>query len=137
MDNREFDNYLTLLSSVLQLRGEQREAIAGELKAHLEDRLDDLLARGLDRDAAVKIALEEFGDAAGLANNFSLLVRNRRRRWLVKVTSFSTAALVLLALGLIAIWPEHRPGPGPARAIAQNPNADPNARRGGGCRKRR
>jgi len=38
----------------------------------------------------------------------------------VKVTSFSTAVLVLLALGVIAIWPEHRPGPAPARAVAQN-----------------
>jgi hypothetical protein len=120
MDNREFENYLTLLSSLLQIRGEQREAIARELQAHLEDRLDDLLARGMDRDDAVKLALSEFGDAAGLAANFSLLVRNRRRRWLVKLTSFSTAALVLLALGVIAIWPEHRPGPAPARAVAQN-----------------
>jgi hypothetical protein len=120
MDNREFENYLTLLSSLLQIRGEQREAIARELQAHLEDRLDDLLARGVDRDEAVKLALSEFGDAAGLAANFSLLVRNRRRRWLVKMTSFSTAALVLLALGVVAIWPEHRPGPAPARAIAQN-----------------
>ena len=120
MDNREFENYLTLLSSMLQIRGEQREAIARELQAHLEDRLDDLLARGVDRDEAVKLALSEFGDAAGLAANFSLLVRNRRRRWLVKMTSFSTAALVLLALGVVAIWPEHRPGPAPARAVAQN-----------------
>lgn len=120
MDNREFENYLTLLSGLLQIRGEQREAIARELQAHLEDRLDDLLARGMDRDEAVKLALSEFGDAAGLAANFSLLVRNRRRRWLVKMTSFSTAALVLLALGVVAIWPEHRPGPAPARAVAQN-----------------
>lgn len=123
MDNREFENYLTLLSGLLQIRGEQREAIARELQAHLEDRLDDLLARGMDRDEAVKLALSEFGDAAGLAANFSLLVRNRRRRWLVKMTSFSTAALVLLALGVIAIWPEHRPGPAPARAVAQNQGA--------------
>lgn len=121
MNHQEFDNYLTLLSSLLQLRGEQREAIAGELRAHLEDRLDDLLARGVDRDEAVRLALEEFGDAAGLAANFSLLVRNRRRRWIVKMTSYTTAALVLLALGLMAIWPEHRPGPAPQRAVAQNP----------------
>jgi hypothetical protein len=130
MDHREFDNYLTLLSSLLQIRGEQREAIARELKAHLEDRLDDLLARGVDHDEAVQQALAEFGDAAGLAANFSLLVRNRRRRWFVKVTSYSTAALVLLAVTLIALWPEHRPGPAPARVIAQDPNV-PAARPGG------
>lgn len=122
MDHREFDNYLTLLSGLLQIRGEQREAIARELKAHLEDRLDDLLARGVDRDEAVRQALAEFGDAAGLAANFSLLVRNRRRRWFVKVTSYSTAALILLAVTALALWPEHRPGPAPPRALAQDPN---------------
>ncbi|QDU25424.1 hypothetical protein ETAA8_04920 [Anatilimnocola aggregata] len=121
MSKDEFDNYLTLLASLLQLRGQQREAIAGELRAHLEDRLDDLLAQGYDRDAAVKLALEEFGDAAGLAANFSLSIRNRRRRWIVKMTSYSTAVLVLLAVGLMAIWPEHRPGPAPRAAIGQNP----------------
>jgi hypothetical protein len=39
----------------------------------------------------------------------------------MKMTSYTTAALVLLALGLMAIWPEHRPGPAPQRAVAQNP----------------
>ena len=125
MSQDEFDNYLTLLTSLLQLKGEQRQAMAEELRAHLEDRLDDLLARGYDRDAAVKLALEEFGDAAGLAANFSLLVRNRRRRWMMKVTSYSTAALVLIALGLFALWPENRPGPAPRQAIAQQAGAPP------------
>ncbi|WP_254512722.1 permease prefix domain 1-containing protein [Anatilimnocola floriformis] len=119
MNPHEFDNYLTLLTSLLRIRGEQRDVIAQELRAHLEDRLDDLLARGVDRDTAVRMALEDFGDAAGLAANFSLLVRNRRRRWFVKVTSYSTAVLVLLALGVIAIWPERRPGPAPPQAQAQ------------------
>ncbi len=127
MDNREFDNYLTLLAGLLRIRGEQREVIAQELRAHLEDRLDDLLARGVDRDTAVQMALAEFGDAAGLAADFSLLVRNRRRRWIVKVTSFSTVVLVLLTLGVIAIWPERRPGPAPAQAVAQNPKPSDNA----------
>jgi uncharacterized protein YggL (DUF469 family) len=125
MTNSEFDNYLTLLSSLLQIRGEQREAIAKELKAHLEDRLDELLDHGVEREEAVRIALAEFGDAAGLAANFSLLGRNRRRRWVMKVTSFSMAALVLLAVGIIAIWPEHRPGPAPQPAVAQQPGGQP------------
>lgn len=40
----------------------------------------------------------------------------------MKVTSFSTAALVLLAVSIMALWPEHRPGPAPRRALAQEPN---------------
>src|SRR5262245_12300720 len=125
MTNNEFDNYLTLLSSLLQIRGEQREAIAKELRAHMEDRLDELLAQGIERDDAVRIALADFGDAAGLAADFSSLSRNRRRRWMMKVTSFSMAVLVLLTVGLIAIWPEHRPGPAPLPALAQQPAQQP------------
>lgn len=40
----------------------------------------------------------------------------------MKVTSFSTAVLVLLAVAVIAIWPEHRPGPAPQPAVAQTPD---------------
>ena len=99
MSDREFDNYLALLAKLLRLDGQQREAIAGELRAHLEDRLDELLARGVPRDEAVKLALEEFGDAAGLAAEFGSISRNRRRRWLMRVTTFSAAAIVLVAAG--------------------------------------
>lgn len=41
---------------------------------------------------------------------------------MVKMTSLTTAALVLLAVITFALWPEQRPGPAPARALAQDPN---------------
>jgi len=46
MSDREFENYLALLSSLLRLDRKQRASIADELRAHLEDRLEELLACG-------------------------------------------------------------------------------------------
>src|SRR6202008_3010532 len=66
MSDHEFNNYLTLLAGLLRLGDKQRRAIAEELRTHLEDRVEELLARGVSRDEAVQRALAEFGDAAGL-----------------------------------------------------------------------
>ena len=121
MSDREFEHYLALLTRLLRLGGKQREKIAGELRAHLEDRLEELLARGVSREEAVRRALEEFGDAAGLAAEFVSLSRNRRRRWLMRLTTFSVAATVLLAAGLAIVWPGRNAGPGVAAIVAQDP----------------
>jgi len=121
MSDREFDNYLALLSRLLRLGDKQRDAIAGELRAHLEDRLDDLVARGVPRDEAVRQALEEFGDAAGLAAEFGSLSRNKRNRWIMRLTTVSVAAVVLIAAGIVTFWPGNNAGPGRAQVVAQNP----------------
>ncbi len=128
MTDHEFDNYLALLAKLLRLGEQQREQIAGELRAHLEDRLDDLLARGLPRHEAVKLALEEFGDAAVLADDFVSISRNRKRRWMMRITTLSAAAIVLIAAGVFTFWPGTNAGPGAAALVAQNPVAqDPAA----------
>jgi hypothetical protein len=122
MSDQEFDNYLALLSHLLRLDSRQEKAIAGELRAHLEDRLEELLARGVPRQEAVRQALAEFGDAAGLAAEFVSLSRNRRRRWLMRITTASVAATLLVAAGIITFWPGTNAGPGAATLIAQDPN---------------
>jgi hypothetical protein len=125
MSDHEFENYLALLTRLLRLEGKQREAISDELRSHLEDRLDDLLARGVGRQEAIRQALEEFGDAAALAADFVSISRNRRRRWLMRVTTFSVAAMMLIAAGIAIFWPGRNAGPGVAAVIAQNPQVDP------------
>src|SRR5262245_48679294 len=123
MSDKEFDNYLTLLSRLLKLGAKQRDAIAGELRCHLEDRLEELLARGVPRDEAVRQALEEFGDATGLAAEFVSLSGNRRKRFLMRLMTASVAAIVLIAAGIFTFWPGGNAGPGAATLIAQIPPA--------------
>jgi hypothetical protein len=125
MSDREFENYLTLLTGLLRLGGKQRDAIARELRSHLEDRLEELLAEGISREDAIKRALAEFGDAAGLAGQFVAISQHRKRRWLMRITTFSLAATLLIAAGLITFWPGRNAGPGRAAGIAQTPKVDP------------
>jgi hypothetical protein len=121
MTDREFENYLTLLSGLLCLDGKQRAAIAEELRSHLEDRLEELIDRGVSRDEAIKQALAEFGDAAGLAGQFVAISQSRKRRWLMRMTTFSMAAMVLVAASLTIFWPGRNAAPGVAAVVAQAP----------------
>lgn len=124
MSEREFESYLTLLCRLLRLDGHQREAIARELRDHLEERLAELEKAGVAHDEAVRLALDEFGDAAGLAADFSSIARTVRRRWIMRATlgtAVATAALVMMAM---ALWPDAKqslplPLPPLASAIAQ------------------
>lgn len=121
MSDHEFQNYLTLLAGLLRLGEKQRRAIAEELRTHLEERLEELVARGVPRDEAIQRALAEFGDAAGLAAQFASITRGKRRRWLMRAVSFSVAATVLIAAGLAIFWPGRHAGPGVAEVVAQAP----------------
>src|SRR5947207_5770846 len=120
MSDHEFDNYLALLSRLLRLSSMQRDQISDELRAHLDDRLEELTARGVSHEAAVRQALEEFGDAAGLAGQFVAISWNRKRRWLVRLTTFSVAATLLLAAGIAIFWPGRNAAPGVANVVAQD-----------------
>src|SRR5262245_54666138 len=121
MSQQEFENYLALLSRLLRVSPHERDRVAEEFRSHMEDRLEDLLARGMPRDEAVRQALEEFGDAAGLAAELVSLNRSRRNRWIMRLTTASVAAVVLIAAGIITFWPGHNAGPGAAALVAQVP----------------
>lgn len=105
MSEREFEHYLTLLGSMLRLRPEQRAEIAEELQQHLDERLVDLQAAGLSRDEAIQQALAEFGDAAGLAAQFSSVSRRRYRRWMMRAATASVTSAFMVLLLFVSFWP--------------------------------
>jgi hypothetical protein len=105
MSEREFEHYLTLLGSMLRLRPEQRAEIAEELQQHLDERLDDLQAAGLSRDEAIQQALAEFGDAAGLAAQFSSVSRRRYRRWMMRAATASVTTAFMVIVLFVSFWP--------------------------------
>lgn len=107
MSEREFETWLSLLSGMLRLNPQQRHELSEELRTHLEDRLEDLIAGGLSREDAVASALEEFGDAAGLAHEFSQLSHLRKRRLIMRWTYGTIAASTCAILVLAAFWPQN------------------------------
>lgn len=108
MSEQEFDLYLRLMSRLLRLSKEQEAAIADELRDHMEERFTELLRAGLTREQAIERALGEFGDAAGLAREFSSLAWRKRRRFWTRVSLASAVTAAGVAIGLVSFWP--RPG---------------------------
>ncbi|MDB4534261.1 STN domain-containing protein [Vicingaceae bacterium] len=118
--DQEFDNYLTLLRSLLRLNGRQRDRIGHELRDHMESRLDELMAEGKSRQAAIRIALEEFGDATAVASTFATMAHLQRRKWIMRFTTFSVVGLFVATLFVMSIWPERgQVGPG-GKTVAQD-----------------
>lgn len=123
MPEHDFELYLSLLSRFLRLKAVQRDEIADELRDHLEARLEELAARGLSRDEAIKAALDEFGDAAELANHFTHVAHVRKRRIIMRYTFGTAAALAAAILITTAFWPESKQAPVRVMAVveAQDP----------------
>ncbi len=124
MSEREFETWLSLLGGMLHLKPAQREELAEELRSHLEDRLDELIAGGLSREEAIAAALEEFGDAAGLAQHFTQLAHLKQRRRLMRWTYGTIAATTCAILVLVTFWPNHQPN-GPLGIASADPDAAP------------
>ena len=119
MKDREFDNYLALLSGMLRLRRTQREGIAGELRDHLVEHVAHLEASGIAHEEAVRRALEEFGDAAALAANFQALVGMRRRRLVMRCTIGTTVVMTGLVVAMLAFRPPVLDDPSIVKAQAE------------------
>jgi RND family efflux transporter MFP subunit len=119
MSEQEFELYLKLLSRCLKLTAAQRDQIADELRDHLEQRLEELARAGVPREKAVFQALDEFGDAAVLAGEFATIARLKRRRFLMRLSFGSVAALAVAILIAFAFWPGNRAVHGPALVVAQ------------------
>ena len=123
MPEQDFELYLSLLGKLLKLRPEQSDSIRDELRDHLEQRLEELAATGLDRPRAIRQALDEFGDAALLAEEFSRLARERRRRRIVRWTLAGSVAAAVAILVTFAFWPVAPHGPTHMTAVADDKSA--------------
>jgi hypothetical protein len=124
VSDQEFEAYLRLLGRFLRLSDEQRRSIGRELRAHMQERLEELLERGYKQEEAIEAILDEFGDAAALASEFGRI--GLRRKWIMRTTAgMITAACLVLVVSFL--MPENRPLPGPLWSQAQPVSAVPPA----------
>lgn len=100
MPEREFEIYLSVLSRLLRLSPQQKDAIADELRDHLEERLAELMHSGLSREVAIQQALNDFGDVSGLAFDLTNVSRTSFRKIAMRTT---LAAAVVVGLGLLGL----------------------------------
>jgi len=131
MSDSEFEIYLSLLQRLLRLSARQRAEIAEELRDHLEERCEELVRAGYSRAEAIKAALDEFGDAAELAQQFTQIALQRRRRLIMRWSIATTVAVAGLLLLLSTFWPVSEPPENgvqlaaqPAKAAKKQPPAE-------------
>ena len=119
MTDSEFETYLEMLGRLLRLSTKQRAEISFELRDHLEERLEELLSLGHSRADAVRIAVEELGDAGGLAGNFVSINQQKRRRWAMRFATFSIVGCFIGTLLIFSLWPDQNRLPLAASSAAQ------------------
>ncbi|MBX2850807.1 MAG: hypothetical protein KTR15_03565 [Phycisphaeraceae bacterium] len=122
MPEDEFELYLTLLAKTLRLSDEQRDAIAAELRDHMENRLRELTLQGIEREQAIEAALAEFGDASALAKDLTKTdpTRTQARRHLMQTTFGTLIACAAVTFAVMLFTPSNKDGqPNQPGAIAQ------------------
>ena len=119
MTNHEFENYFALVSRLMRLNRPQEKWIRDELHDHLETRIDELVQAGTDPNEATRQALEEFGDAASLAQKFQTVFQQNQRRWMMRFAAFSIAGSFLFVILVMAMWPSDARFGAPEQGIAQ------------------
>lgn len=119
MVHQEFEDYLSLVFRLLQLSRAERDAIGLELRDHLELRVAELKAMGHSLPEAIRQALDEFGDAAILAQQFQLVSRSCQRRWMMRFAVLCCAFVFAGLVFLMAMWPESARFGAPERGFAK------------------
>ena len=119
MSNHEFENYLALVSRLMRLTTSQKSMIRDELRDHLENRVSELVESGFESHDAMRRALEEFGDAAMLANKFQSVFQLNQRRWMMRFATFSIAGTFVVAVLIMAMWPSDAKFGSPNTSVAQ------------------
>ena len=114
MPEHEFEIYLSVLSRLVKLTPAQKASIADELRDHLEERFVELVRAGQERDVAIRQALDEFGDASGLAVDLTAVSKKRIPRWVVGSTAV-TVAVAMLTLAWVFLF-------APPETIPNSPN---------------
>ena len=120
MSDQEFENYLALVGRMLRLSRRQANDLGCELRDHVEQRVDELVEAGNSPKDALRTALEEFGDAASLAAQFSAVQHLVRRRWMMRFATLSMAGSFLVAVLAMAMWPSDARFGSPGHSVAQD-----------------
>jgi hypothetical protein len=100
-----FAEYLDSLRGLLKINRQRRNQIEDELRDHVEERVGELTARGMESEAATALALSEFGDAATLAADFSQVTRHSKRNQIMRLCTTTAAIALILFMGFSMLHP--------------------------------
>ena len=98
------DAWLDVLTTLLRLPDERRDAVRDELSDFLNDRVRDLMVADMSEADAVRHAIGELGDIAGLAQRLNRANRPPVRRWLMSL-AWLTIGAGAVATAIVATSP--------------------------------
>jgi len=118
------DSWLAMLVKLLRLPETDSRGIRDELEAHIRERVRDLLISGCDEHEAMRRAIAELGEAAGLAQSFRSARRSGTRRTVMHAAILGLAGGAAL-FGLVSVTQDQGGlsdsvfRPQPAAAVAE------------------
>ncbi len=102
MSKHDFDARLQVLRQLLRLDSEQAAAVSRDLRQQLDERVVEIVCTGKARSDAIDQAIEEFGDAAGMAADLTRVSQRLIRRWVIGATLVS-AFVLAVAFGALLL----------------------------------
>ncbi len=94
------ESWLVVFGRLLQLPDATKQAIRDELDQHLRERIRDLVLAGTNETEALRLAIDELGSAADLAQRFKTANRPNRRRLIMHATIIGIGAASLVTAGM-------------------------------------
>jgi hypothetical protein len=95
--NQEIEKYLKLMGKKISARS-QRELVIEEIRSHLEEKIEELLKKGLSLNEATKQVLAEATPAKELGKKLNIAYRPIYLRYPFLIYSFSFSLLVIIAV---------------------------------------
>ena len=83
--------------------------------------MEQLTRKGKSPEEAERIAIKEFGDAARLAASFVDVSHFKRRRWMMRFTTFAIVGSFVTAMFVMSMWPQN----GPIRVASSQAQEEP------------
>lgn len=111
------ESWLGMLVKLLRLPGPEARSIRDELEAHIRERVRDLMISGCDEGEAMRRAIAELGEAAGLAQSFRSARRSGTRRLAMHMAILGLAGGAAI-LSLVAVTQGPASG-GPSASVFQ------------------
>jgi hypothetical protein len=118
MTHPQIEQFLETLSAAWP-RDANREAALEELRDHLLSAVEEAAADGDDEQQALARALAECGPPVQLARQYRGAFYERRKRWIMRLSTAGLAASVLAAIGVAVWWPGENGSPIVAKVQAQ------------------
>ncbi len=95
------ESWLSLFSRLLRLPDANKKAIVDELDQHLRERVRDLMLGGQSETDALRLAIDELGGAAELAERFRAASRPRQRRFLMNAALIGAGAISVVTASVL------------------------------------